>query len=225
MTIWLIISGIIAPALFWIGYLYYKDRYQPEPLIAIGSTYIFGFIMAFVCSNLYTLLPLIKIPTDPSYLMENNRILFFIYAVGVVGVLEELCKFIPFLLIIYTFKKFDEKIDGIIYASLIALGFASYENLLYLPYLDGFELFGRAVASPLTHTIFSSLWGYRVGVAKLEKKSIFKASINGLLLAIFLHGLFDFLTTAATLRIFSALLILIIWVWRIIIIEKPEQGN
>ena len=141
MTIWLLISGIIAPALFWIGYFYYKDRYQPEPLISVGTAYILGFVMAFICSFLYTLLPLIKIPADPSYLMENNRILFFIYAVGVVGVLEELCKFAPFLFIIYKFKKFDEKIDGIIYASIIALGFASYENLAYLSYLEGFELF------------------------------------------------------------------------------------
>lgn len=222
MTIWLMISGILAPAIFWIGYFYYKDRYKPEPLLAIGTTYMSGFLMAIVCSQFYNLLPLVKIPSDPSFLMENNRILFFIYAVGIVGVLEELCKFIPFLLIIYKFKKFDEKIDGIIYASLIALGFASYENLAYLSYLEGFELFGRAVASPLTHTIFSSLWGYKVGVARLEKQSILKASISGLVLAIFLHGLFDFLTTSTTLRIFSALLILIIWIWRIIIIEKPD---
>jgi len=220
MTIWLMISGIIVPAIFWIGYFYYKDRYQPEPLLALGTTYIFGFLMAFACSLLYTFLPLVRIPADPSYLMEKNRILFFIYAIGIVGVLEELCKFAPFLLIIFKFKKFDEKIDGIIYASAIALGFASYENLTYLSYLEGFELFGRAVASPLTHTIFASLWGYTVGIAKIMKKSILIASIKGLVLAIFLHGLFDFLTTSVSLRIFSALLILIIWTWRIMLIEK-----
>jgi RsiW-degrading membrane proteinase PrsW (M82 family) len=137
--------------------------------------------------------------------------------------LEEFFKFLPFLVIIATFKCFDEKIDGIIYASVIALGFASYENMGYLVYLSGFELFGRAFASPLTHTIFSSIWGYAVGNAYIHKKSILKASLTGVLLAAFLHGIFNFFTTSFVLRIFSALVILIVWIWRIRIMEKLSK--
>jgi RsiW-degrading membrane proteinase PrsW (M82 family) len=154
MTFTLIAAGIIAPALFWIGYFYYKDRFQPEPLHYIGLTYIFGFAAAYLCYKSYGLLPLLGLPVDPSLIMENNRTLFLVYSLGPVGVLEELFKFLPFLVVL-RFKVFDEKIDGIIYASVIALGFASFENLHYLVYLDGFELIGRAIASPLTHTIFS----------------------------------------------------------------------
>ncbi len=223
MTLSLILSGIIAPAIFWIAYLYYKDRFKPEPLFHIGLTYILGFISAYVCLKSYGLLSMIGLPEDSSVIMENNRLIYFGYCLGLVGLLEEFIKFLPFLFIIFCFKSFDEKIDGIIYASVIALGFASYENLYYLVYLDGFELFGRAVASPLTHTIFSSIWGYTIGVAKLSGRSLFKASLKGLGLSALFHGIFDFFTTSPYLRVPAAIVILIIWIWRIRTIEKLHK--
>ena len=220
MTVWLVLSGIIAPAVFWSGYFYYKDRFQPEPFRNLGLTYIFGLATAFACIQFFRLLPLIGIPEDPSVIMDTNRLQFFFYSLGVIGLVEELFKMLPFLFIIYKFRAFDEKIDGIIYASTIALGFASFENFRCLAYLDGFELFGRAFASPLTHTIFASIWGYTIGTARISNKSILKATLIGLALAAFIHGLFDFFTTSPILRLASSVTILIIWVWRIRILEK-----
>jgi len=220
MTIWLILSGIIAPAVFWIGYFYYKDRFQPEPLRNLGLSYVFGFTAALACFLFYGLLPLIGIPDDPSALMEKNRVLFFVYSLVVIGLVEEFFKFLPFLLIVARFKAFNEKIDGIIYASMIALGFASFENLFYLVHMEGLALFGRAFASPLTHTIFSSIWGFTVGTARIYNKPIFKASLVGISAAAFLHGIFDFFTTSSVLRVVASLLILTIWIWRIRVLEK-----
>lgn len=220
MTITLITATIVAPSVFWLGYFYYKDRFKPEPAWAVAAAYLMGFGAAYICFHSYSLLPLIGLPSDASVIMDNDRWLFLFYCLGPVGMLEEVMKFMPFLLIIFTFKVFDEKIDGIIYASVIALGFATFENLHYLTYLDGFALFGRAIASPLTHTIYSSIWGYIIGVAHLEGKSRMKAAAIGLLLASLLHGLFDFLTTSPTLRLLSAFLILGVWVWRIRLTEK-----
>jgi RsiW-degrading membrane proteinase PrsW (M82 family) len=223
MTLWIFLSAIIAPAIFWIFYFYYKDRFQPEPIIYLGLAYIFGLFTAFACSRFYTILPIIGLPDDPSFMMENHGIQFLFYSIGVTGVVEEFFKFLPFLIIIARFKSFDEKVDGIIYASVIALGFASYENMGYLVYMSGFELFGRAVASPLTHTIFSSIWGYTAGKARIQKKSIFRASVTGILLAAFFHGIFNFFTTSSFLRILSVLVIFIIWMWRIRTMEKLSR--
>jgi RsiW-degrading membrane proteinase PrsW (M82 family) len=225
MTLWIFLSAIIAPAIFWIFYFYYKDRFRPEPIVYLGLAYIFGILTAFACSRFYTVLPLIGLPDDPSFMMGSHRIQFLFYSIGVTGIVEEFFKFLPFLAIIATFKCFDEKIDGIVYASIIALGFASYENMGYLVYMSGFELFGRAITSPLTHTIFSSIWGYTVGNARIHKKPILKASVTGILLAAFFHGIFNFFTTSSVLRILSVLVIFIIWVWRIRIMEKLSRGE
>lgn len=232
MTVTLILSGIIAPAILWIGYFYYKDRFKPEPVLNIGIAYILGFAAAYVCFKSYSLLPLLGLPEDASIIMENHGLPFLLYCLGVVGILEEFLKFLPFILIIVRFKAFDERVDGIIYACVIALGFASYENLHHLPLLDGFELFGRAIASPLTHSIFASIWGYCVGPKCLTfnstkstriRRGVWKACIKGLLIASVLHGLFDFLTTSTTLRILSTVVILGIWIWQIHRIEKLNK--
>lgn len=224
MAAWIYVSAIIGPALVWIVYFYYKDRFQPEPWRNLGLTYLLGLISAFCCIHFFKLLPLLGIPEDPSALMETRDWPFLIYSIGITGIIEESFKFLPFFFVVLRLKEFDEKVDGIVYASVIALGFASYENARYLAYMEGFELFGRAIASPLTHTIFSSIWGYTSGVAHMERRSIPIASLKGLALAAVVHGIFNFFTTSSTLRIISSLLILIIWIWRIRTMDKlrPE---
>jgi RsiW-degrading membrane proteinase PrsW (M82 family) len=44
MAVFYYISAIIAPALAWIVYFYYKDRFQPEPLRNLGLTSSFSHI-------------------------------------------------------------------------------------------------------------------------------------------------------------------------------------
>jgi RsiW-degrading membrane proteinase PrsW (M82 family) len=224
MAAWIYVSAIIAPALVWIFYFYYKDRFQPEPWRNLGLTYLLGLISAFACVHFFKLLPYFGIPEDPSVLMEAHGWPFLFYSIGITGVVEEMFKCFPFLLVVLRLKEFDEKIDGIVYASVIALGFASYENALYLGYMERFELFGRAIASPLTHTIFSSIWGYTIGVAHMRQKSLTPACLRGLALAALVHGLFNFFTTSSALRIISSLLILGIWIWRISIMEKLRSA-
>jgi RsiW-degrading membrane proteinase PrsW (M82 family) len=46
------------------------------------------------------------------------------------------------------FHDFDEPLDGIIYASFVALGFGPYENFLYVEYVQGAEAFARGLATP-----------------------------------------------------------------------------
>jgi RsiW-degrading membrane proteinase PrsW (M82 family) len=57
------------------------------------------------------------------------------------------------------------------------------------------------IASPLTHTIFSSIWGYKIGIAKILRQPLFLPAVSGLILASFAHGLFDFLNLTTVLRI------------------------
>lgn len=214
MSIRLVLILIFAPAIFWIGYFYYHDRLKPEPPILTAFTYLLGFLSGWLCMRYYEIvLPLTGIAFDPETLQGLN-LPFLGYCIIVVGLVEEVFKFLPFL-VIMQFSDFNEEIDGIFYASACALGFASYENVHYLPGLTGLVLFGRAFASPLTHTIFASLWGYMTGRAYLRKKKIWPAICMGVGLAALLHGLYDFLTVSPLLRVFSALLILVAWIWRI----------
>jgi len=223
MNIWIFLSSIVGPALFWMVYYYLKDRYRPEPIVNLGSAYLLGLVAAFACLKTFELLPFFGLHSDAFLIAEKNHTLFLAYCLCVVGPIEELFKFLPFLFILMRFRKFDERMDGIIYASVIALGFASFENFLYLPFLDRFTLFGRAIATPLTHSIFSSIWGYTAGSAKLTKRSILKASVVGLFISALFHGLFDYLNFSSGWRVLSALLILLVWIWLIKLTARLQR--
>jgi len=220
MSIGLALALIFAPAAFWIGYAYYHDRVRPEPLVLTAFSYFLGFLSGWLCLHAYDiLLPALGIPADPERLQGLN-LGFLAYCIVVVGVVEETFKFLPFWAAVTRFSDFNEEMDGIFYASACALGFASYENLFYLPALSGFALYGRAIASPLSHTVFASIWGHTVGKAVIRKRRLWPSILGGLGLAALLHGLFDFLTFTPLLRFFSALLILVVWLWRIRTVER-----
>jgi RsiW-degrading membrane proteinase PrsW (M82 family) len=179
-----------------------------------------------ICLKFHGLLPLVGVAEDPSALMMSGRRLpFLVYSVAVTGFLEETFKFLPFFLVIVRFREFDEPTDGLIYAGAIALGFASFENIIQCAVLEGFERLGRAFASPLTQAMFSSIWGYAVGKARIAGRALAWPAVRGLVLAALCHGVFNFLTTSAALHVLSAALILVIWVWVIIKLERAEKRS
>ena len=225
MAIVKVLAAVFLPAAFWIGYFCYKDRVRPEPVRNLIFSYLLGFAAGIVFYAFYAVLARAGAVPDFQYLLARTTPMqFFSYSVVFVGLVEEIFKFLPFALAVRRFRAFDEPIDGIVYAAALAVGFAGLENLGYLPFLKGFAFWGRAVASPLTHTVFSSIWGYMVARAILRKKSVVFAAVVGLALAGVSHGLFNTLTFSPELRILSALLILVIWAWIIHTLEKKPKA-
>lgn len=87
-------------------------------------------------------------------------------------------------------KHFDEPIDGLVYASSAALGFATIENALMLrdhP-IGWIWILRTAVALP-AHVFFACTWGYALGRAKRAKQpgAIFPLSW---IVAVAAHGLY-----------------------------------
>ncbi|MGZ4906413.1 MAG: PrsW family intramembrane metalloprotease [Halobacteriota archaeon] len=130
-------------------------------------------------------------------------------------VVEELCKFAVVRLRVYNRAEFNEPVDGIVYAAAAALGFATVENIFFLggTFFDvGVLVFivtfvVRALISVPSHAIFSSTWGYALGLAKCTPK-VQKGHIvvTGVLLAILLHGIFNFLALTGILFAFDMLI-------------------
>lgn len=209
------------PSFFWAGYYYYNDRHQPEPIFYLLIAFLLGCCAGFFGQLAYIALDRVGLRYDAFELAQKNRVGLFVYALCVIGIIEESVKFLLFWLIIMKFKYFDELIDGIIYASFISLGFATYENFHYAHFVDTRELVARGLASPLVHAMFASIWGYYCGRAHLEQRNIIPASVFGLLTAATLHGFYDFMTIGVPswLQAGSALLILGIWVWRIWVLK------
>ncbi len=217
----ILILPVILPVLFWACYHYYKDRHLPEPLSHLLFAFLLGVGSFYLGMLMYRGLELVNLRYDAYLLAETNLPGLFAYAVLVIGVIEELAKLIPFLLIVIHFREFDEPIDGIIYASFIALGFSAVENIQYLQFLTSLESFARGFAGPVVHIVFASIWGYYIGRAWLCRRAIGRVVFAALACTAILHGIYDFVVIAlpAPALPVAALLILGIWVWRLVLIR------
>ena len=212
---------VFLPVLFWAGYHYYKDRHLPEPLGHLLLAFALGFGAFWLGKLMYVGLGLMDLRFDAYLLADRNPIGLFFYAVLVIGVIEELAKMVFFLAIVLRFKEFNEPIDGIIYASFIALGFATMENIQYLQFVEGVEAIARGFAGPLVHILFASVWGFYIGAAHLQGKAILGTVLGALAVTALLHGIYDFVTIALPVTALpaSALLMLGIWMWRMYLIR------
>ncbi|HET9139400.1 PrsW family intramembrane metalloprotease [Actinophytocola sp.] len=102
--------------------------------------------------------------------------------------------------------EFDGVIDGIVYAGLVATGFAFTENIYYFGRAFAEHGFGdpstsgvvtafilRGVLSPFTHPLFTCMIGVGIGVAARtrDRKLRVLAPVAGYLAAVVLHALWN----------------------------------
>ena len=164
-----LIVPVVLPVLFWAWYHYHKDRHLPEPISHLLLAFLLGGVAFALGKLMYAGLGLVNLRFDAFLLAETDRLALLLYALLAIGPIEELAKVIPFLVVVRRFPEFDEPIDGIIYASFIALGFAAIENVYYFQYLTSGEALARGFVGPVVHIVFASVWGYYVGRACLAE--------------------------------------------------------
>jgi len=218
----LMLLPVAAPGLFWAAYHYHKDRLLPEPPLNLAICFGLGLAAAGVSQASYLALEPLGLRQDAVALGIDDPAGLLIYAMLAIGPIEEFAKLLPFLLVVLRFRALDEPLDGIVYASFIALGYAAVENYRYLEFLNAAQGIARGFAGPVVHILFASIWGYGITTALLEHKSVLKAAATGFLLAAGLHGLYDFLVLLApgSALPVAAVLIVGIWVWRLRLMHR-----
>jgi RsiW-degrading membrane proteinase PrsW (M82 family) len=204
------VGVILSSALLWLLYYRWKDR-NPEPAGLVLGAFLLGAVSVGIALLGYHLafeLGAIRVYEwkDPA----QCALCCFL----VVGPVEEGAKFLVTWLGPYRSKEFDEEIDGLVYSSAVALGFASVENVLYLPWLSWDVRLLRAIAMPLSHSLFSSLWGFGLAHAKFRARSPGAkafAILSTLALGAAAHGLYDFAILAHGQTLAAGLLVFALW--------------
>lgn len=213
----LLLYTVLLPVMFWAAYHYYHDRHRPEPLLNLVITLALGVGSSLLATLGYLGLDLLGWRFDALALAETNVPGLLLYAVLGIGLIEEIAKLTPFLLVVLRFRDFDEPFDGIVYASFLALGFAMAENYHYAHHLTVTEAIARGFAAPVVHIAFASLWGHHVGEAALAGRRLVPVVLKWLGITALLHGSYDVIVLAFsdTALIFASLLVVGIWVWRL----------
>jgi RsiW-degrading membrane proteinase PrsW (M82 family) len=181
-------ASIIAfvPAMFYLLPLVWLDRYDPEPFWLLAATFAWGALVAVVVS----------------FIINTLFGAFFGEAFSAIvsaPVFEEGTKGLGLVLLLVFFRRyFDDILDGIIFAGVIALGFSTDENVLYYGRTihEGKEslaavLILRGVMSPFAHVTFTAMTGIGCGIARESHNNLIRIllPITGYGGAVLLHAI------------------------------------
>jgi protease PrsW len=219
--------GPVVATFLWI------DRWEPEPPRTL--------LMAFLWGACFATLTALLINSSAGLVVDE---VFgrgqgdLVGAVAVAPVVEETVKG-AFLvgMLIFRRREFDGVVDGIVYAGLVAAGFAFTENILYLGSAftedAGVGQLGsvlavlvlRGVLSPFAHPLFTAMIGIGAGIAARSTSMAVRivAVGTGFVVAIALHSLWN--TSASVLGgglflvvygfvmvpVFLALVVVVVW--------------
>ena len=184
------------PVPIYVALVLWIDRYEAEPLWMLSTAFFWGALFATFFAFLLNTgsAGLVTILTDAK---AGDAFAAVISA----PIVEEIGKAV-ILFIFFFWKKdeFDGVIDGIVYASMAALGFAMTENILYY----GRAAHGgggsltltiviRGFFAPFAHPLFTSLTGIGLGLARQSTNTGVKivTPVVGLLMAIFMHSIWN----------------------------------
>ena len=134
------------------------------------------------------------------------------------------------VLLIFLFRRryFDGPLDGIVYGSVVAAGFAFTENILYFVQYDqalGQVFFARAVQGPFAHVAFTACTGLTLGLASRTRSRsswVWLAPL-GWAGAVVLHalwngsavaGLHEALYWTVQVPLFGVAVLLVLWLRR-----------
>lgn len=190
MENYIILLTALLPIVILIYYIYHKDKKSPEPTGQLVKAFLFGVLsvpLSFCMS-----IPLRQIgayPAEATTISESISTAFFGAAIP-----EEIAKLFMLWLFLRKNRYFDEKMDGIVYAVCVSLGFAALENIMYL--FSNVETFlsvgiARAIFAVPGHFCFGILMGYYYSFAKFYPKAPKKNKVLILFAPIIVHGLYD----------------------------------
>ena len=181
-----VLLASLAPVLIILFYIYFRDKYDKEPLGLLLKALLVGIVVVvpviFTERMLMNLMP------------QSSKVAAAAYhAFVVAGSTEELFKFLALYFLVWKSPSFDEKFDGIVYAVFVSLGFAGVENVLYV--MDGGmqTALTRALTAVPAHAIFGITMGYYLGIAHMYKELQGPYLTRALLVPILLHGIYDFI--------------------------------
>jgi len=210
MNYFYLILLAIAPGAALVIFILLNDRYDREPARLLIKVFLMGMLVT---------LPTIVVELIGQYFNIFSGIYGLLFeAFIVIGLSEEFFKRRVVLRYAFYHPAFNEKLDGIVYCSLAALGFATLENIFYVisyyPMNENIWI-TRAFLSVPVHMLLGIIMGYYLSLAKYcphpgKCKSYMTRS---LLIPAALHGAFDFVLMSQYPLLTLLFIPIVIYLW------------
>jgi len=186
----------LLPVPLLVALVLWMDRLEPEPRSALAFAFGWGAGIAALTALIINTADL-EYVTMPALGATTGE---YVAATFGAPIVEETLKGLVLIGLLWRRRtELDGPTDGVIYATMVGLGFAMIENVGYYinalvsPERGGIELLGytfvlRGLVSPLLHPIFTSMTGLGVAYAASRRRGGYWAVALGLLTAMILHG-------------------------------------
>lgn len=232
----LFLITVIAPIAFWLWFFIWQDRSEPEPKRLLIKVFLLGIGVCIFAIAVEGTIFLILLPNQFSEILKGGiiqtvatfsittAVLFFL-----AGVIEELLKYFILKEFVYNKTDFNQIADGVFYAITLALGFSFVESTLYFYQLSSTittifvsASLARGIATILMHITASGIVGYSLGKMKFTIGHKRLIVLKSLVLAILLHGFFNFLILLPNGIIIAFPLIFLFFIYLLKILKRPE---
>jgi RsiW-degrading membrane proteinase PrsW (M82 family) len=184
---WLLGIVAVLPGIAISVAVFYMDRYEHEPWYALAGCFVLGAAAT---------VPAVAVegwafPIVRTWAPGLGRSVLL--AFGAIALNEEIWKAVAVLLGTWYWRWFNEPLDGMVYAILAAMGFATMENFAYADRFGLEAVLLRALTAVPAHLLFAAVFGFYLGLARFRRAQAPWLLLKGLLLAMLLHGLYDML--------------------------------
>ena len=195
--------GAAVPALALIFYVYWYDRKHPEPALQLLKGFVFGILSIGLLEILFRCFP-----SYFHWAMNGEETVFgkIQHAYFKAAIPEEFVKLVMLCLLLWKNRHFNERLDGILYAVCVGMGFAAFENVEYV-FTSGRQwgnvVAARAVLAVPGHYIDAVIMGYFYSVARFSPANGIKRAWQLLLIIlvpVLLHGSYDSITMTMSLH-------------------------
>jgi len=184
------------PMFVFAAFVNWLDRYEKEPKALLGATFVWGVVIAgggaYILNTAFGITIYTLTGSESAAEFGTTSI--------AAPIIEEALKGLAVLVVFFLFRKeFDSILDGIVYGSIAAMGFAAIENVLYI-YRNGYQdsgwegfwtlVFIRVLLVGWMHPFFTAFTGIGLAIARTSRNMLVKiiAVPAGYTTAVMLHA-------------------------------------
>lgn len=207
--VYLILLAIL-PGIILSLFIIIQDRFDREPVKLLLKIFLLG---------MFATIPTIAVEAFGQNFNIFSGILGQLFeAIVIVGFAEEFFKRLVVLRYAFYNPAFNEKLDGIVYCAIAALGFATLENIFYIVTYSASVpdiWITRGLLSVPAHMLLGVTMGYYLSLSKFcphpaKCRSYYNKSLY---IPALLHGLFDFMLMTTLPLLSLAVIPFIAYLW------------
>lgn len=182
----------IVPAVLWLALFYAQDRLEPEP-----HHYVFGLLVVGALLGGAVEQPLLRSVFEVDTWATPGTLSYLFSSILLTGLIAAALVYVAVRFTVGRTPEFDERVDGIVYGTAVALGLGIAANLAYV-FDNGTVSIGvgtlQIVVTSLAYATFGALVGYFLGLVKPGGGPGWLAGV-GVLVAGVVHGLYAYVAS------------------------------